>query len=168
SCSLVHKPKFLILDEPTSDLDFILQEEIAHLIKEVNKQGVTIVIASHQLEFLEKICDKIAIVHKGKLKSYGNLAHVQKPFLKDDVVINIKIKGKEDKRKIIEFAKTLPIKKIVDQGHQLIIYPNDTEKTMSSLLKEVRKQNLFLYDVDLRKPSLNEIFAKVAKEDQEE
>ncbi|MBU1974076.1 MAG: ABC transporter ATP-binding protein, partial [Nanoarchaeota archaeon] len=97
SCSLVHKPKFLILDEPTSDLDFILQEEIAHLIKEVNKQGVTIVIASHQLEFLEKICDKIAIVHQGKLKSYGNLSHVQKPFLKDDVVINIKVKGKEDK-----------------------------------------------------------------------
>ncbi|MBU1974584.1 MAG: DUF4162 domain-containing protein [Nanoarchaeota archaeon] len=82
--------------------------------------------------------------------------------------MNIKIKGKEDKRKIIEFAKKLPIKKIVDQGHQLIIYPNDTEKTMLSLLKEVRKQNLFLYDVDLRKPSLNEIFAKVAKEKKED
>lgn len=165
SCSLVHKPKYLLLDEPTSDLDFILQEEIAHLIQEVNQQGVTIVIASHHLEFLEKTCNKIAIVHNGKIKSYGNLDHIQKPFLKDDVVINIK--ARSEKERIITMIRKLPVKKIIDQGHQLIVYPKDTEKTMLSLLRMIKKENLYLYDVDLRKPSLNEIFFQVANEDQE-
>ena len=161
ACSLVHKPKFLMLDEPTADLDFILQEEISHLIQEVNKQGVTIVVASHHLDFLEKICSKIAIIHDGKLKSYGNIGNVKKPFFKEDVVINIKVK--EDKEKIIKILKTLPVKKIVDQGHQLIIYPEDPEKTMLALLQAVKKEDLYLYDVDLRKPSLNEVFTKVTK-----
>lgn len=163
SCSLVHKPKYLVLDEPTSDLDFILQEEIANLIQEVNRQGVTIVIASHHLEFLEKICTKIAIVHEGKLKNYGNLDHIQKPFLKDDVVINIKTRS--EKERIIGLIKKLSVKKIVDQGHQLIIYPKDTERTLIDLMKLIKKENLYLYDLDLRKPSLNEIFFQVAKEE---
>ena len=161
ACSLVHKPKLLLLDEPTSDLDFLIQEEICHLIQEVNKQNVTIVIASHHLDFLEKLCNKIAIVHEGKLKSYGNVSHVQKPFLKEEMVINIKVK--EDKEKVIRLIKKLPIKKIVDQGHQLIVYPEDPKKTMMALLEAAKTENLFLYDIDLRKPSLNEIFAKVTK-----
>ncbi len=161
ACSLVHKPKLLILDEPTSDLDFLIQEEICHLVQEVNKQNVTIVIASHHLEFLEKLCNKIAIVHNGKLKCYGNIGNVQKPFLKEDVVINIKVK--EDKEKIIRLIKKMPIKKIVDQGHQLIVYPIDPKKTMMALLDVAKTNDLYLYDVDLRKPSLNEIFAKVTK-----
>ena len=161
ACSLVHKPKLLLLDEPTSDLDFMIQEEIAHLIQEVNKQNVTIIIASHHLDFLEKLCNKIAIVHDGKLKSYGNIGNVQKPFLKEDVVINIRVK--EDKEKVLRMAKQLPIKKIVDQGHQLVIYPTDPKSAMLALLEAVKKEDLFLYDVDLRKPSLNEVFAKVTK-----
>tara|TARA_Y100000310_G_C20663657_1_gene806223 strand:- start:90 stop:1046 length:957 start_codon:yes stop_codon:yes gene_type:complete len=161
ACSLVHKPKLLLLDEPTSDLDFLIQEEICHLIKEVNKQNVTIVIASHHLDFLEQLCNKIAIVHEGKLKSYGNISSVQKPFLKEDIVINIKVK--EDKAKIIRLIKKLPIKKIVDQGHQLVVYPIDPKKTMMAILDAAKTENLYLYDVDLRKPSLNEIFAKVTK-----
>ena len=161
ACSLVHKPKLLLLDEPTSDLDFLIQEEICHLIQEVNKQNVTIVIASHHLDFLEKLCNKIAIVHDGKIHNYGNIGNVQKPFLKEEMVINIRVK--EDKEKVIGLVKKLPIKKIVDQGHQLIVYPIDPEKTMLALLHAAKKENLYLFDIDLRKPSLNEIFAKVTK-----
>lgn len=165
SCSLIHKPKFLLLDEPTSDLDPIMEDEIGNLIQEVNKQGVTIVVASHHMDFLERICTKIALIHKGKLKNYGNINAVKEPFLKEDMVINIKIRDNEDKERMIAFAKTLPIKKIVDQGHQLIIYPEDAERTLISLLQTVKRENLYLYDVDLRKPSLNEIFTRVIKED---
>lgn len=81
SCSLVHKPKILVLDEPTADLDPILQKEILYMLKEVNKQGVTIVVASHQLDSIEQICNKVAIVHGGTIKSYGPINRLGKHSL---------------------------------------------------------------------------------------
>ncbi|MBT6367782.1 ATP-binding cassette domain-containing protein [Candidatus Woesearchaeota archaeon] len=160
SCSLIHKPRLLLLDEPTADLDPILQKEILHLLQEVNKQGVTIVIASHQLDSIEMLCNKIAIVHKGKVHSHGLLEDIQKPYLKEH--FTIKMKQGQDKERLLARLKVLPIQKIVDNGHSLEIYPKDIQKTMNSILEIIREENLYLHDLDMRKPSLNEIFEKIA------
>jgi len=55
SCSLIHKPKILLLDEPTADLDPVLQKEILHIIRQANRQGITVIIASHHLNDIENI-----------------------------------------------------------------------------------------------------------------
>jgi len=159
TCSLTHKPKILILDEPTADLDPVLQEDILRLIREVNKQGVTIVIASHHLESLERLCTKLAIIHRGKLESYGHLEEIRKPFLRDHITITIRTGN--DKEKIIGLLQKLPVSKIIDQDHQLVIYPIDAPKTLAALLQVVKQENLYLHDIDLHKPTLTEIFQKI-------
>ncbi|MBI2146513.1 ABC transporter ATP-binding protein [Candidatus Woesearchaeota archaeon] len=159
SCSLVHKPKILVLDEPTADLDPILQKEILWLLREANKQGVTIVIASHHLDSIEQICNKVAIIHKGKVYSHGLIDEVKKPFLKDYFTINLR--PGESKEKIIAVLKNLPIQKIVDEGSRLVIYPQDIQKTVTGLLGFIKQENLYLHDMDMRKPSLHEIFEKI-------
>lgn len=162
SCSLIHKPKLLVLDEPTSDLDPVTQEEIIHLIREVNKQGITVVIASHHLESLERICDKIVILHKGRVKSYGNIEEVRKPYLRDSFTINVKTGA--EKEKAIGLLKKLPVSKIIDQDHQVVVQSNEPEKTILALIRLNRNENLSLNNLDLRKVSLNEIFAELTKE----
>jgi len=162
SCSLIHKPKILFLDEPTSDLDPVMQKEIIQLIQEVNKQDVTIVIASHHLESIEKICNKLAIIHHGQVHSFGEFEEIRKPFLKNNININIKIG--QDKERIIQLVKKLPVNKIVDKEDYLVLYPLDTEKTLNMLNKLIKEENLYLHDIDLRKPSLAEIFAKITAE----
>ena len=162
SCSLIHKPKLLLLDEPTSDLDPVTQEEIVSLIQEVNRQGITVVIASHHLDSLEKICSKLMILHNGTVKSYGDVEEVRKPFQRENFAINIKT-GK-DKEKILELLKKLPLISLVEQEHQIIVYPQDVEKVLPLLLKVVKEENLYLHDIDLRKTSLNEVFAKLTQE----
>jgi len=164
SCSLIHKPKLLILDEPTADLDHITQGEILELIQEVNKQGVTVVIASHHLNNLERICDKIAIIHKGELKSFGAVEEVRKPYLKNKICINIKV-GK-DKEKMVQMARKLPVNKIVDQGHQIVLHPLEDEKALLALVKAVKEENLYLHDIDLRKPSLSEVMGNIIEEEE--
>ncbi len=156
SCSLAHKPRILVLDEPTADLDPVLQKEILLLLQEVNKQGVTIIIASHHLDSIESICNKVAIIHKGHVHSHGLIDDVKKPFLKDYFTINLR--PGDSKEKILQLLKTLPVKKIVDQGSKLVIYPLDTDKTVKSLLTYIKEENLYLHDLDMRKPSLAEIF----------
>jgi len=159
SCSLVHKPKILLLDEPTADLDPLLQKEILQLLEEVNKQGITIIIASHHLDSIEKICNKVAIVHKGKVQSHGLMDEVRKPFLRDHFTINVH--SKKEKEQVIKSLKTFPIKKMVDKGHKLVIYPEDVKQTMNHLLSTIKEENLHLHDMHVRKPSLNEIFEKI-------
>jgi len=162
SCSLIHKPRLLILDEPTSDLDPVLQKEIIHLLQEVNKQGVTIIIASHHLEGVETICNKVAIIHQGKVHSHGLLDDLRKPYLKDH--FTIRVGSVEQKQQLINKLQTLPIQKIVDKGRTLVIYPTNIQETMRSLLQIVKEDNLYLHNLDMRRPSLNEIFEKITTE----
>lgn len=161
SCSLVHKPKIWVLDEPTSDLDPILQKEILSLLRVVNQQGVTIIIASHQLDGIESICNKVAIVHKGKIDIQGKIEEIKKPFLKDYFTINL---GQgENKEQIISRLKKMPLKKIVEKDNKLVIYPENIERTVNTLLGFIKDENLYLHDVDLRKPSLSEIFERIVE-----
>jgi len=165
SCSLVHKPKILFLDEPTADLDPIMQQEIITLIQQVNQQGITIVIASHDLDNIEKICTKLAVINQGKVSTYGEFEEVRKPYLKE--TININIRTGRDREKIIEIAKRLPVNKIVDQGHQLVLYPENPESVIIELMRIVKEENLYLNDLDIRKPTLSEIFPRIASEQEE-
>ena len=161
SCSLVHKPKLLLLDEPTADLDPMLQDEMIQFLKRINLMGITVVIASHNLEGLEKICNKIAIIHQGKVHSQGLLEEVKKPFLKENFTINIH--PGESKDKLLSYLKNMPIKKIIDQGSKIVVYPNNTQVTIKNILDVIKQENLFLHDMDFRKPTLVEVFEKVTK-----
>ena len=159
ACSLIHKPKILVLDEPTADLDPLLQTEVLKLLKEVNNQGVTIVMASHHLDSVENVCNKVAIVQNGQVNLHGTIEDIKKPFLKDTFTINIRPGSK--KEYIISLLKRMPVQKIIDQGNQLVIYPTNIEKTINSLLLLIKEENLYFNDMDVRKPSLNEIFEKI-------
>ncbi len=165
SCSLVHQPKILVLDEPTADLDPILQKEILQVLQEVNRQGVTIVIASHQMDCIESICNKVVIVSKGRVKLNGLLDELRKPYLNDH--FTIKVQSDSEKESMIEKIRLLPIKKIIDQGNTLVVYPKEVEKTTKALLGVIKNENLAINDIHFQKMSLAELFERVIKEDEE-
>ncbi|MBS3123592.1 ABC transporter ATP-binding protein [Candidatus Woesearchaeota archaeon] len=161
ACSLIHKPRILVLDEPTADLDTNLQREILSLLQQANKQGVTIVIASHHLDSVEEICNKVAIVNKGNVFCHGLIDDIKKPFLKENVTITLKPGGNKDQ--VLQLIRRLPVEKIVDKGATLVVYPKDIQQTVSGLLQLIKEQNLYLNDMDVRKPSLKEIFEMITK-----
>ncbi|MBU0470642.1 MAG: ABC transporter ATP-binding protein [Nanoarchaeota archaeon] len=163
SCSLVHKPKILILDEPIDDLDYKLQKEILYFLQQINQQGVTLVIASHHLNMLETICTKIAIIHDGTVKSHGLLEDVKKPFLKEHFSINLTLES--DKEKILSMLSRFPAKKIIDQGNNIIVHPSDTIRSIGNILQIIEEEKLYLHDMDFRKPTLNEIFEAITQEE---
>lgn len=65
--ALVHKPKVLILDEPTAGIDVELRISLWKYLQKLNKEGLTILLTTHYLEEAEQLCEKTAIIHKGKL-----------------------------------------------------------------------------------------------------
>lgn len=65
--ALIHKPKLLLLDEPTAGVDIDLRQTLWDFIKELNQEGMTILLTTHYLEEAEKLCNRIGIIHHGKL-----------------------------------------------------------------------------------------------------
>ena len=62
-CALMHNPKILILDEPTANLDPNLSKQIWLLIREINRNGTTVIVTSHFLQELSSVCHRIALIH---------------------------------------------------------------------------------------------------------
>ncbi len=74
--SLISKPKILFLDEPTLGLDVFARRELWTIIKKL-KQKITIILTSHYLEEIENLCDKVAILSKGKLLQVGTIEQIK-------------------------------------------------------------------------------------------
>ena len=74
--ALLGSPKVLVLDEPTNGLDPVGIAEIRSLIQELNRKGHTIIMASHLLDEVEKVCTHVAILNKGKLITTGKVDEV--------------------------------------------------------------------------------------------
>lgn len=86
--SLTHDPELLVFDEPTTGLDPVLEEEIWELMAKINKAGKTIVIISHSLGMMENYCEKIGILHKGKIKKIAPPQKL-KELYKEKNLVNI-------------------------------------------------------------------------------
>lgn len=82
-------PDLLILDEPTSGLDAIVKKDLVDiLIEEINKRNTTIVISSHHIGELEKICDQVTILNRGKVKYVSNIDDIKENIKKLQLVFN--------------------------------------------------------------------------------
>lgn len=74
--ALLLKPKFVIADEPTTALDVLVQAQIIALLKELKKEGMSIMIISHDLGVISEIADKVGIMYAGKIVEFGTLSEV--------------------------------------------------------------------------------------------
>ncbi|MBU7587147.1 MAG: ABC transporter ATP-binding protein [Nostoc sp. TH1S01] len=85
--ALVHQPKFLILDEPTTGLDIESRYEIWELIRQLSNQGMTILLTTHLLDEAERLCHKIGILKNGKILAEGSLAELRKLIPAAEVLV---------------------------------------------------------------------------------
>ncbi|HYF50564.1 MAG TPA: ABC transporter ATP-binding protein [Planctomycetota bacterium] len=89
---LINDPELILLDEPTSGMDPIGSREIKDLILDLKKQGKTVLLSSHLLGDVEDVCDRVAMLYKGRLQLEGRVRDI----LEDSDVTEISIKGASD------------------------------------------------------------------------
>lgn len=90
--ALMHRPKMLILDEPTAGVDVELRLELWQYMKKINKAGTTILLTTHYIEEAEQLCDNIALINKGKIIQTGTSDELKKHYDKktlEDVYLKV-------------------------------------------------------------------------------
>lgn len=83
--TIIHNPKVLLLDEPTSGLDVTAAVQVHEFIKSCKKEGRTVVFSSHTMSEVEKLCDRVAIIHKGKLIDLDTLDNLRVKYSEENL-----------------------------------------------------------------------------------
>lgn len=151
-CSILHKPQLLILDEPFSGLDPVNQILLKDILMELRQQDVAIVFSTHQMEQVEKMCDTICLINKGRIVLQGLLRDVKKQYGTNSIRLEFEGDG--------AFLKLLPIVKRAD------VYQNYAELelvdvTQSRELMASLDGRLNLRKFEMVEPSLQSIFINV-------
>lgn len=85
--TILHKPKFLILDEPFSGFDPVNADLIKNLILELKNNGTTILFSTHRMDNVEELCNKLAILHKGEKILEGQIHDIRKQYFKNEYIV---------------------------------------------------------------------------------
>ena len=153
--TIMGKPDLLILDEPTKGFDPVNRELLMEIIKEENARGATIIMVTHQMEEVEKICNRALLLKNGKTKAYGTVDEIRNQF------------GKQ--RIILEFVGTLPESDKFEIIKKETNYAELSPKVDSQeIIKELVSKDLRILNFKVQKSTLNEIFLEIYGKEGEE
>ncbi len=159
ACGIAHKPRLIILDEPTVAVDPQSRNKILEGIVELNRQGATIIYTSHYMEEVEQICTRIAIMDSGRNIALGT-AEELKEMIKKSEKISIEIASitEED----IANIKSLPhIYDVEYANHQLNIQCSGGRHNLVHILEYLQKHELAFGRVFSELPTLNDVFLEI-------
>lgn len=153
--ALLGGPKVLLLDEPTNGLDPEGIAEIRALIKTLNKQGITIIMASHLLDEVEKVCTHVAILKQGNLLEAG---HVKDVFQSEDL---LEVSA-EDNHKLSAILQTLP-GITVHHSEEILQIAMTGDLSAAAINDYCHKNGIILSYLNLKKKSMESRFMELTK-----
>ena len=154
--SLIHEPKVLFLDEPTIGLDPVVKEKIRTLIKRMNKEyKTTVVLTSHDISDIEKLCKRVIIVNKGQIVLDDSMDNLKYHYL-NKKIIDAKMKEK------INLDDEDGITILKDKGYNLKIEVDTKKKNISDALKMLDPDKIV--DINISNVPLEEIISDIYKD----
>lgn len=141
-CALQHNPRLCILDEPTGGLDPLMQREFFEILKEKNRQGMTVFLSSHILSEIQRFCSRAAIIREGRIIASGSMEELGRTNAK-----RISIRGSFD-------PSGLPDVRDLQRSDDTVsfLYGGDINLLLARLGKDP------ILDLTISEPDLEEIF----------
>ncbi len=161
--SLVHNPDILFLDEPTTGLDPSARRNLWQLVKNINKQGITIILTTHYMEEAEFLCNRVAIMDSGKI------LEIDEPKkLIDRLSETTQISFFTESQINQELFKTLPeIKKIHASYPKVILEITNLDK-VSAVISLLKQNNIVFYGFMVKTATLEDVYLDLTGHEFEE
>lgn len=151
--ALVHEPELLLLDEPTAGVDVELRQKLWAFVKQQRDKGVSILLTTHYLEEAERLCDRVAIIHKGQIQAIDSTRDLISRWSRKQVVLRL---NRE--------MSSLQHPDLVRGDGQVWTFMTDMKKPLGQLLNELHVQASEIVDVQMQEGSLEDVFVHFTKE----
>ena len=155
--ALVHKPPIIILDEPTAGVDVELRSNLWNNIKQLNKEGVTIILTTHYLKEAEEMCDRIGILNKGNLVALDTTKNLLKRIQTKIVKFSV------DKKVDINNGSLKSVNILSNDLSELVISYEKNTINISEIIKFINEQNIKLSDISTDDGDLEDVFIRLTK-----
>jgi ABC-2 type transport system ATP-binding protein len=158
--ALIHSPELLFLDEPTVGLDVVAARSMRNLISDLRRQGVTIFLTTHYLEEADLLCNRIAILVKGKILKIDT-SEMLKAVAEEESIIEISFE-KIIPQVLEELSERLPKLKILATSHNTVrIFGGTPRHVLENVLQYAKEKGAQIDKVNSIKPNLEDAFIKI-------
>ncbi len=165
--AMLHDPELIILDEPTAGIDPSGQIEVRDLILNMaHQRNKTVFLSSHNLDEVQRICNRIALIDQGEIKLYGELEQLRKEMGRREVVIETGAKTPEKVGAldgILAEFQVLPYVKECHREDRKLYLNLDGTADVAELVAMLSRKNIIVEEVRKNEVTLEEIYAKAVK-----
>ena len=157
---VIHQPQILFLDEPTPGLDPQSARTIRELIKDLNKNGSTIFLTTHQIEEANQLCDRIAIIDHGRIAVTDSPQNL-KTRIKGVQSLEVTTTQKSSKEYGSDFSQLPGVRNVIKIGDKWRLYTDDPTNLLSTLFKYAEKNQARIITLNTLTPSLEEVYLDI-------
>jgi ABC-2 type transport system ATP-binding protein len=163
--TLVHNPKLLFLDEPTTGLDIQARAAIWAYLKRLNEQGITIFMTTQYLEEVDRLCRRLAIVDLGQIVAHGSPTELKQEISADAITLgfeNMNMNGTETRinaRRVLE-KRFDGVSNIVDSDIGLTVYVKNGGFMVPDIVRAFDEAQIRLSSIGVSSPTLDDVFLK--------
>ena len=159
ACGIVHKPRLIIMDEPTVAVDPQSRNKILEGILSLNRQGSTIIYTSHYMEEVEQICSRIAIIDHGRVLATGTTEELKK-MIKTGETITIEAIALDEE--LLTDIRTLPhVFDVIYDNQVLKIRLSGAKHNLVRILNYLQERDISFGRVFSELPTLNDVFLEI-------
>lgn len=156
--ALFNHPKILFLDEPTSALDPEGRKEVLSLIETLKAEKITVFLSSHILNDIERICDEVSILDKGKILISSKLKELEEKYIQP--IFDVEVEGDTNSLKDTLIKEPL-VENIKISNNLLSIYVKNIDEAKEKLPKLIVAANKTILSYNIRKSNLEDIFMRM-------
>ena len=155
---LLHKPRLLFMDEPTVGIDPQSRRAILDTVKDLNKQGMTVLYTTHYMEEAEELSNRVGIIDHGDLIAIGTQAELTKQVGQTDTLI-LHISENEDADALADSLKNMPdVFEANATDHEVSIITPSAENILASVVSKANERGIKIRSIDIREPNLEAVF----------
>lgn len=155
--ALLHEPELLIMDEPTVGIDPQSRSYILETVRELNRtKNMTIIYTSHYMEEVECLCDRIYIMDHGEIIAAGTKHELKAMLMEEDSIV---VTLNQSADQLAEALKARDdITRVHVSGHEAVIAAKKDAPVLETVIQLTRKNGVELKSVEVRSPSLEDVF----------
>jgi len=155
---LLHKPRLLFMDEPTVGIDPQSRRAILDTVKDLNKQGMTVLYTTHYMEEAAELSNRVGIIDHGELIALGTQDELTKQVGQTDTLI-LHISENEDADALANSLKDMPdVLEATTTDHEVSIITPSAENILASVVSKANERGIKIRSIDIREPNLEAVF----------